>query len=163
MVQTFLVVPFSTLILLTSLLVGCVDLWPVKIGLSVSFGLPVSTGLAVNIGLAVDISLSVSIGPSMSIGLSMKISLSMKIGLPVKIGLSVNIAATMTRRRPMKFSATPMIPGMVSVPTLPAPVAITAPIPPVAMEVAVMYPMISRRHTENIIRRYSHNNPWNKR
>jgi hypothetical protein len=86
-----------------------------------------------------------------------------KISLSVKITLSVNITATTTWWRLMKVPATPMMPGMISIPIVPAPVMITTPIPPVAMELAVMYPMISWRHTENIIGRYSHNNPWNKR
>jgi hypothetical protein len=63
----------------------------------------------------------------------------------------------------MKLSTTPMMLGMISIPSLPVPVVVTTPIPPVAMEVTVMYPMISWRQTENIIRWYSHNNPWNKR
>jgi hypothetical protein len=43
------------------------------------------------------------------------------------------------------------------------PVAITTPIPPVPMEVTVVYPMISWRHTENIIRWYNDDGPWDKR
>jgi hypothetical protein len=64
---------------------------------------------------------------------------------------------------PMKLSAPPMMLGMISIPSVVVPVVVTTPIPPVAMEVTVMYPMISWRQTHNIIRRYSHNSLRNKR
>jgi hypothetical protein len=49
-----------------------------------------------------------------------------------------------------------MMVGMFSIPTVVLPVVMTIPIPPVAMEVTVMDPMISRGHYENIIRWYNH-------
>jgi hypothetical protein len=47
---------------------------------------------------------------------------------------------------PMKFMTGPMLPGMFSIPILIVPVAITAPITPVVMEIIVINPMISKRH-----------------
>jgi hypothetical protein len=53
---------------------------------------------------------------------------------------------------------------MISIPTILVPVVSTAPIPPMDNEVTIVYPKISWRHTENIIRwhsRYSQgNNRW---
>jgi hypothetical protein len=53
--------------------------------------------------------------------------------------------------------------GMISIPTMTVPVVSTIPIPPVAMKISVVYPMISGRHTENIIRWDGHDRPWHKR
>jgi hypothetical protein len=53
--------------------------------------------------------------------------------------------------------------GMISIPTVTVPVMGTTPIPPVAMKISVVYPVISRRHAENIIRWDSHDRPWHKR
>jgi hypothetical protein len=57
----------------------------------------------------------------------------------------------------MEFSPSPAMRGMISVPILPLPVATTTPIPPVAMEVIVMYPVISWRQSKNIIGWHNHN------
>jgi hypothetical protein len=102
-------------------------------------------------------------GLSMNFGRSVDIRLSVDVSLSVGIGLSVNISTMMGYWWPMKLSAPPMMTGMLSIPGVIVPVVVTTPIPPVAMEVTIMYPMISWRQTQNIIRRYSHNNPRNKR
>jgi hypothetical protein len=52
----------------------------------------------------------------------------------------------------MKISSTPMMHGVVSVPRLSVPVVITAPIPPVATELTVVYMMIPWRQSEDIVR-----------
>jgi hypothetical protein len=61
------------------------------------------------------------------------------------------------------LSITPTMLGIISIPTMTVPVVSTTPIPPVAVKISIVYPMISRRHTENIIRWNSHDRPWHKR
>jgi hypothetical protein len=85
------------------------------------------------------------------------------ISLSANICLSVNISAAMAYWWPMKISTTPMMLGMISIPIMPVPVVIMTPIPPVAMEVTIVYPMISWRQTENIIRWYTHDGRGDKR
>jgi hypothetical protein len=69
---------------------------------------------------------------------------------------------TMTYGWLMKISTTPMMVGMISIPTLIFPGAIMTPISPMRMEITVVYPMISWRHNEDIIRRYNHDIPRDK-
>jgi hypothetical protein len=60
----------------------------------------------------------------------------------------------------MKLSSAPMMHGVFSVPRVTVPVVTTAPIPPMATELTVVYPMISWRQSEDIVR---WNNPDRRR
>jgi hypothetical protein len=62
----------------------------------------------------------------------------------------------------MEFSTCPMMLGVFSIPRLSAPVVITTPIPPMAMEFTIAYPVVSWGQTEDIIRGYNHDRSGNK-
>jgi hypothetical protein len=62
----------------------------------------------------------------------------------------------------MEFSASPMMLGVFSIPRLSAPVVVTTPIPPMAMEFTIVYPVVSWGQTEDIIRGYNHDRSGNK-
>jgi hypothetical protein len=63
----------------------------------------------------------------------------------------------------VKLFSTPMMLGMFSVPGVSVPVMATTPIPPMPMEVTVVYAVISWRHPENIVRWYNRDSRWDKR
>src|SRR5574341_1167256 len=98
---------------------------------------------------------------SMDICTTVNICLPMSIGSHMNVGLSMNICSTANYWPPVKLSTAPMMPGVISILVMPVPIAITPPIPPMAMEVAVVDSMISWRHTKNIIRWYNHDGAGN--
>jgi hypothetical protein len=78
------------------------------------------------------------------------------------MGLSMELPVMPGAGLVMKFSTSPMMMVMIFIPVILAPVMVMSPSPPIVMELTVVNPVISPRHTENIIRRDSKNGPRNQ-